>query len=188
MEGSKLKALRINKGLSQEKLASDSGLSLRTIQRIEAGETNPYGDTLLKLSAALNVSMETLQELKGEKRQKWLLPLNISALGFLLFPWFGILIPLVLWATNKTKLRTSEKEIKKLLNFQIFWSALITALFVLVFFHVNIPIFNSIGSAELFLLGISILYVVNFAFILTNIFLSIYSERQFYKPVIRFIK
>ncbi|RKD91341.1 helix-turn-helix domain-containing protein [Mangrovibacterium diazotrophicum] len=44
-----IKELRLKKGLSQEELASLSGLSLRTIQRIEKGETNPHGDTKRKI-------------------------------------------------------------------------------------------------------------------------------------------
>ena len=39
----RLKELRNQRGLSQELLAEDSGLSLRTIQRIENSETKPTG-------------------------------------------------------------------------------------------------------------------------------------------------
>ena len=38
--GLRIKELRKQKGMSQEFLAEESGLSLRTIQRIENGETN----------------------------------------------------------------------------------------------------------------------------------------------------
>ena len=46
----RLKELRNRKGMSQEALAEESGLSLRTIQRIENGDTNPTGDSLKRLS------------------------------------------------------------------------------------------------------------------------------------------
>ena len=39
----RLKELRNQRGMSQEVLADESGLSLRTIQRIENGSTNPTG-------------------------------------------------------------------------------------------------------------------------------------------------
>lgn len=42
----RVKELRKRNGISQEILAENSGLSIRTIQRIENGETNPTGDTL----------------------------------------------------------------------------------------------------------------------------------------------
>lgn len=48
-----IKDLRIKKGLSQEELASLSGLSLRTIQRIENDDTNPLGDTKRKIIQVL---------------------------------------------------------------------------------------------------------------------------------------
>ena len=56
----RLKELRNQKGMSQETLAEESGLSLRTIQRIENGRSNPTGDTLKRLSNALNVTPDEL--------------------------------------------------------------------------------------------------------------------------------
>jgi len=58
----RVKELRNKKGLSQDSLAEESGLSLRTIQRIEYGETNPTGESLKRLSSALNVDLEELIE------------------------------------------------------------------------------------------------------------------------------
>ncbi len=49
-----IKKLRIRKGLSQEELALKSGLSLRTIQRMENNETKPHGDSLRKIFNILN--------------------------------------------------------------------------------------------------------------------------------------
>lgn len=48
-----IKKIRIKKGLSQKELANLSNLSLRTIQRIENGETNPIGDTKRKIISTL---------------------------------------------------------------------------------------------------------------------------------------
>lgn len=53
-----LKKLRIEYGLSQEELSEKSGLSLRTIQRIENGESKPREDTLNLLAKALEISTE----------------------------------------------------------------------------------------------------------------------------------
>lgn len=50
----RIRELREKKGLSQEELANLSGLSLRTIQRIEKGETNPLGDTKRKIVKILD--------------------------------------------------------------------------------------------------------------------------------------
>lgn len=55
-----VKKLRKRKGLSQEELAENSGLSLRTIQRVENGETKPTGETLKRISAVLSVTLNEL--------------------------------------------------------------------------------------------------------------------------------
>jgi len=57
-----VKQLRKIKGLSQEVLASKSELSLRTVQRLEKGETDPTGDTLNRISAVFDLSPEELLE------------------------------------------------------------------------------------------------------------------------------
>lgn len=54
-----IKELRNRKGLSQEELANLAGLSLRTIQRIEKGETNPLGDTKRKIISILESYPDT---------------------------------------------------------------------------------------------------------------------------------
>lgn len=41
----KIRDLRNRKGFSQEQLSEETKLSLRTIQRIENGESIPRGDT-----------------------------------------------------------------------------------------------------------------------------------------------
>jgi len=56
----RIQAIRKSKGLSQEVLAEQSGVSLRTIQRVEQGETVPRGHTILALATALQVPMEAL--------------------------------------------------------------------------------------------------------------------------------
>lgn len=53
-------AIRKSKGFSQELLAEQSGVSLRTIQRVEQGETVPRGHTVQALATALNVPLDAL--------------------------------------------------------------------------------------------------------------------------------
>ena len=53
-------AIRKSKGFSQELLAEQSGVSLRTIQRVEQGETVPRGHTMQALDTALEVPLDAL--------------------------------------------------------------------------------------------------------------------------------
>ena len=55
-----VKDLRKREGLSQERLAEKSGLSLRTIQRVENEDTEPTGETLMRIATTLNVTPDVL--------------------------------------------------------------------------------------------------------------------------------
>jgi transcriptional regulator with XRE-family HTH domain len=56
----KLILLRNQRGLTQEALAETSGLNIRTIQRIESGETRPRGATLKLLCQSLDVEPSSI--------------------------------------------------------------------------------------------------------------------------------
>lgn len=67
--GQRIKSLRKNKGLTQEKLAELIGVDFKTIQRWEADKRFPYADNLVKLSAVLGVSAEHILNGKGEDHE-----------------------------------------------------------------------------------------------------------------------
>jgi transcriptional regulator with XRE-family HTH domain len=48
--------------LSQDDLAKNSGLSLRTVQRVENGETIPTAETLKRLALVLDVAPNELTD------------------------------------------------------------------------------------------------------------------------------
>jgi len=56
-----VRKLRLQRGWSQDQLAQMSGLSIRTIQRIERGQ-NPGLDSLKSLAAVFEVDISDLQE------------------------------------------------------------------------------------------------------------------------------
>lgn len=55
-----LKKLRAVRGMSQEYLADESRVSLRTIQRIENNESVPTGETIKRIAIALDVKLTDL--------------------------------------------------------------------------------------------------------------------------------
>ena len=109
--GQKIKELRLLAGFSQEKLAEESGLSLRSIQRIENNQTVPRGDSLSRLSAALNVPLDTLtgyrylqpteKSVELKEDPKILLLIMLSAFAYLINPLVGILVPAIVWLLFK---------------------------------------------------------------------------------------
>ena len=58
----RLKELRKNKGMSQEKVAHDLGLSLRGYQNYEYGQREPNIEMILKLAEYYNVTTDYLLE------------------------------------------------------------------------------------------------------------------------------
>jgi len=186
----RVKELRNRKGLSQEILSEESGLSLRTIQRIENGETEPTGETLKRLANALNVNPDELIDWTIKEDKEFLKALNLSALTFLIFPILGILIPSIMWVSKKDKLKGINKIAKDLINFEITWTLL---LFVIpIIFNLGILVSKGALSMRTIItssLGfILVMYIVNLIFIIINTF-KIHNEMKVkYYPKIKFLR
>ncbi len=58
----RVKELRKRKALSQDDLAKSTGLSLRTVQRVENGDTIPTAETLKRLALVLDVAPNELTD------------------------------------------------------------------------------------------------------------------------------
>ncbi|MBE9462183.1 DUF4870 domain-containing protein [Dyadobacter subterraneus] len=123
-----IRTLRKNKGLSQEALAVNAGINLRTLQRIETGNVEPRGETLRMLAQALNVTIEELLPVDTplspsiEEDPGFLKLMNLSALVFWFIPLGNIFIPLALWIYRKNQIQGVRELGKRIVNFQITWS------------------------------------------------------------------
>ena len=84
----KIKELRESKGLSQEELCENSGISLRTIQRIENGESVPRGSTLKTIASSLNVSPDFLISFSHGEKEMNKTSLNEYQSSKKRFPWY----------------------------------------------------------------------------------------------------
>ncbi|MBF9236196.1 helix-turn-helix domain-containing protein [Hymenobacter sp. BT683] len=136
----RISALRKSKGLSQEVLAEQSGVSLRTIQRVEQGETVPRGHTVQALAAALEVPLEALRhepEPAGAALPaptpalvvapalpddpEFLQLLNLSALSFLVLPFLNLVVPWLLWHARRHSTAHVAALGRRVLGFQVLW-------------------------------------------------------------------
>lgn len=183
----RVKELRNQRGMSQEFLAEESGLSLRTIQRIEKGESNPTGESLKRLANALNVSPDELIDWSIKEDKKFLTYLNLSALTFLFFPLLGILIPFILWTSKKGKIKNINKLGKDLINFEITLTILLFFIPILLFVISKIGLIEDITFST-FVIIIGILYFVNLTLILLNTFRISNEKTVIYAPKITFLK
>lgn len=192
----RIKELRNRKGFSQEELSEKTGLSLRTIQRIENGESEPRGDSLKRLATAFDVSPDEIIDWTVQEDKGFLISLNLSALSYLLFPILGIIVPLIIWISKKDKIRNVNEIAKDILNFQITWTMLLfigyigvilNAVFKLVPTEDFKPTFVT-SMVMMNLILFIMMYLFNFSMILFNAFRIHKDKKVFYAPKIRFIR
>lgn len=189
----RVKDLRNRKGISQENLAEESGLSLRTIQRIENNETVPRGDTLKRLSIALDTSPDEIVDWKIQEDQNYLTLMSLSALGFLFFPLLGIIIPLTMWIFKKDKLKNVNELGKSMLNFQISWTLLLFLYYIFIITGMFSGALSGIlpnwnfGIFTMFI-PLLVLYVFNFVVTIYNT-IRVYNKKSFkYRPALRILR
>ncbi|MEO9485097.1 MAG: helix-turn-helix domain-containing protein [Ekhidna sp.] len=184
-----IKELRNRKGFSQDELAEKSGLSLRTIQRIENGETEPLGDSLKKIASVLDTTPEELIDWDMEENLNFIKRMNLSALFFLLFPLLGIIVPYMIWHSKKGRIAKLDEAGAALINFQITWNILL--FFGLIFTFTSL-VFGApdpslailITAGALFCLGA---YAYNLLMIIINTSLIQKGKTLKYMPSIKFL-
>ncbi|GEQ86221.1 hypothetical protein ULMS_17290 [Patiriisocius marinistellae] len=124
----KLIKYREKLNLTQGDLATKSGLSVRTIQRIEAGATLK-GHSLNVLSQALNIPIEKLSGVENESllNYKLIKLINLSSLPFVIIPLVNIVVPLlIMYYKKEINLIT-----KQIVSIQILWTILSSIIFLL---------------------------------------------------------
>lgn len=179
-----VKRLRKNKGLTQEQLAEDAKLNLRTIQRIENNESTPRGDTLKRIADSLKVSENEIFDLDTKEDRNVLLMMSLSQLTFLIFPILGVLVPMAIWIIKKDKDPTLDREGKVILNFQFVWVIII---FVLFFLYVLARFVHYPDQLSL-LLPVMIIYIYNSLIIVFNSYRIHVDRKTYYIPYFRILK
>jgi len=183
----RIKELRTQHGYSQDEMAKRAGLSLRTIQRIELNETEPRGDSLIRIAGVFNLKPGDLLISEKSVNSNFIPLLSFSALTFLFFPLLGFLTPLLIWLFRNDKSGTEKSAGRSLLNFQLTWCLITFTIYILGFLG-QLPQIGAFGRPETMLLSLLVLYTLNFILILFNIFLSVKGKNIFYQPAIPFLR
>lgn len=182
---SKLKSLRELQNITQEELSEKSGISVRTIQRIESGK-DPKGYTLRALAKVLDVKEidllnqgtkeeNIISEEKKETGEPTLMNysslklINLSSIPFTIIPPLNILVPLILMYIMGQK----NYLTKQIISLQILWTILAPIVFML-------GVFLKLGNR--FTLLIMILIILSNIFIILRNTIEIdKNERLYYK-------
>ncbi len=141
-----LKEYRLQRHLSQNELAERSGVSLRTIQRVESGTSagSPY--VVRQLCTTLGIDWREVNNAEDpsgshaeaetedglpavsavHRYDKLVKYVNFSALSVLCFPLLNLLVPSVLYLVYKSELPDSRDRsaVLKILDLQILWTAI----------------------------------------------------------------
>jgi len=154
MNENKVRKIRETLGYTQADLSEQTNLSIRTIQRVESGQSIPKGHTLKVLAEVLGVDKKELQQQVEETgfsaeenlRIKFI---NLASLCFLGIPFGNLLIPFFIWSRKKDR-PAVEEIIKRILNFQIIWTVctcllLIISPFLQVFFFKKFTLILFVG-------------------------------------------
>jgi uncharacterized Tic20 family protein len=151
--GQKIQELRKQKGMTQEDLAEKTGLSVRTIQRIESGEVDPRSYTLNQIAEALGVEITDLTNEKNQKPEpsetetrKWLAFLHLSGLFILVIP------PLIIWILKRDEIPELNTQAKDVMNFQISMVIYLFAGALLIFLAIGIFILPLLGLYSTFII------------------------------------
>lgn len=178
----KLKSIREQLGFTQKSLAEKTGLSLRTIQRLEAGNNPPKGHSLQVLSDVLNVNPTFFAKTDPspisitEEEIVQIKFLNLFILLFFILP-FGNLIGTI-WYWRKKRASPIVNEMgKKIINVQIIWSILLSiSLCITPFFdtrpdghfpYILIVLFVALGI-NLFIIGYTAYSIQRYQFDILN--------------------
>ncbi len=157
-----IKNIREKSGYTQLELAKKTGLSLRTIQRLESKNKEPKGHTLSVLSDVFEIKPSMLQEQFQSTEQSKasettsIRLINLSVLSCIGIPFGNIILPLILWNKNR-KSKFVDEVGRRIINFQIIWSVALCILLCISPFISRL----FFPSTSLILIVLSVVYVFN---------------------------
>lgn len=125
--GENLRFQRKRKAWTQEQLSEESGVAVRTIQRIENAKVEPQLQTLSLLADALDLDVQELSHASffSEKKQKaapekkWILILHLSPITGFIIPFANLIIPLILWVFKKEDHPLYDEHGRAVVNFHL---------------------------------------------------------------------
>ena len=162
----KILQLRDERKISQEELSEASGISVRTIQRIEKDQVNPRPYTTRKLLEALNVSLEEFNS-DLHKNSNYYIEESTKINRFIMSNFLVFLLPVIFLVAIWKKGTWSNKSnliCKKVLSFQIIWTILSVIIILLNPYIINLfggqtVVGQSLPTPILVYLGLSVIDV-----------------------------
>ncbi len=169
------------KGYTQEDLSEKTTVGIRTIQRIEKGETQPHLQTIKLLAAGLDIEVNDLLPIDNPNEEviqrKWMLLFHASPFFGLVIPFASILFPLFLWIHKSNDNKIYDQHGRAIVNFHSS---------MMLYFVISLLLFFPFPGYNFFLTG----FIVLFSIVMTikNISTALNSETSYYPLSISFLK
>ncbi|RYG45444.1 MAG: XRE family transcriptional regulator, partial [Chitinophagaceae bacterium] len=136
----KIAAARKQKGLTQEQLADFTQVTVRTIQRIESGESIPRAHTVKALAQALDINFEELIKHDPETTHHAEVPaafdlsasthflqmLCLSCFSYLIVPLVPFLVPMFVLKRAGNQPPGTMRFARKMVRQQIYWTVAVS--------------------------------------------------------------
>ena len=169
------------KGYTQEDLSEKTTVGVRTIQRIEKGETQPHLQTVKLLAVGLDIEVNDLLPIDNPNEEtiqrKWMLLLHgIPFLGFII-PFGNILFPLFLWIHKANDNKIYDYHGRAIINFHSS---------ITLYFIISLLLFFPFPGFNFFLTGFVVLYGIIMT--VKNIMSALSSGAYSYPLSISFLK
>ncbi|MGN7784788.1 helix-turn-helix domain-containing protein [Niabella sp. 22666] len=183
----KIVLARKKQGLTQEELASLAQVTVRTIQRIESGESIPRSFTIKALARALETNFEELTDetqneggqnqpelprisSDPENEKHFLQTLCLSCFSYLVIPFVHFLIPIYLLKKHNHSHRETLVMGRTIIRQQIYWIITLHALMLLTLGY-NLLVAAYFNKAYLisYLLPFFTMYLLNAFVIMVNL-------------------
>ncbi|MFN3665595.1 MAG: helix-turn-helix domain-containing protein [Sediminibacterium sp.] len=178
--GKKIAAARKLKGLTQEELADLSQITVRTIQRIEAGNNTPQSFTLKAIAKALELDYADLltntntvsagnNGTAADMRHIMTL-LNFSCFTYVVIPWVHWLIPMQVLKRRKDISGDALSFAQQIIRRQIYWTVAInlTMLGTLAYNYTVVSVMGNKNAVMPYLWPFLLLYFINATVILVQ--------------------
>lgn len=117
--GQKIKQVRISRGITQQELADQAGINLRTIQRIESEEVVARAFTLKTIARVLELEESELLDLQTQEEEPPRSSRGQAALGWLHLSGLLLLPTFLIWYFEKNGNSRINYHGVDVINFQL---------------------------------------------------------------------
>jgi len=161
--GQLIRDFRLKKGLTQEDLSESTGLSVRTIQRIEKDEVVARAFTLQNIADALDIEFNLLNnsiddstsESDVKEAKVWLPLLHLSGLFLFLLP------PIIIWILKRDEIVKMREHGIDVINFQLSMWIIMVPCGILAFLLITIPVIIFMGFFSTVIIVMNTFKVIN---------------------------